>query len=141
MLAFFEQVVAPEERARVCKIELLDELEEWRMLLNHYCVTLAVTDEGDTPMFADVALRKPLKRPPLDAILSSPASPPTATRTSSAGPPLNNTFDEADEALYATAKARFWREVGAFNASVEHCMQATVASQAAQLHRTESAAL
>ena len=98
MLAFFEQVVAPEERARVCKIELLDELEEWRMLLNHYCVTLAVTDEGDTPMFADVALRKPLKRPPLDAILSSPASPPTATRTSSAGPPLNDTFDEADEA-------------------------------------------
>ncbi len=54
---------------------------------------------------------------------------------------LKGIVDEADEALYATAKARFWREVGAFNASVEHCMQATVASQAAQLRRTESAAL
>ena len=55
---------------------------------------------------------------------------------------LKGIVDEADEALYATAKARFWREVGAFNASVEHCMQATVASQAAQLRRsTESAVL
>ena len=67
------------------------------MLLNHYAVTLAVTDEGDAQIFADVSLRKPLTRPPLDGILGSPARPPTKS-PSAALPPLNDTFDEADEA-------------------------------------------
>ena len=44
MLAFYEQVVTPAERQRVGKIGLLDELEEYRMLLEHYCVLLAVCD-------------------------------------------------------------------------------------------------
>ena len=52
---------------------------------------------------------------------------------------LKGIVDEADDALYATAKARFWREVSLFNASVQQCMQATEASQVAKLHRMESA--
>ena len=110
MLAFFDQVVGPDERARVCRIGLLDELEEWRMLLSHYCVALAVLDDAASPIFGNVTLRRPANTPPLAALATAsngsaangtaanateaePVAVPTMRR-----PPLGDTFDEADEA-------------------------------------------
>ena len=46
MLRYFERIVGEAERARVCKLGLLDELEEWRLLMAHYCIVLAVSDRG-----------------------------------------------------------------------------------------------
>ena len=120
MLAFFDQVVGPDERARVCRIGLLDELEEWRMLLSHYCVALAVLDEAEAPIFGDVTLRRPANTPPLAGLATAAngtaangtaaehasggaaaPSEPVAVQATPAGlrrPPLGDTFDEADEA-------------------------------------------
>jgi O-methyltransferase involved in polyketide biosynthesis len=39
MLQAWEKLVTPEEKARVNKLEMLDEVEEWNMLMSHYCLT------------------------------------------------------------------------------------------------------
>ena len=105
-LAFFDGVVSSEERTRICRIAMLDELEEWRLLLSHYCITLAVKDGPDTSIFGSVELRKPVSQPPLSVLGNSPQpSPPppppplppapssaTATTTYAAN------YDESDSA-------------------------------------------
>ena len=94
MLAYFNNVVGDAERGRVCKIALLDELEEWRLLLSHYCVVLAVKDpEATEPAgavapaggvepaggaLAGLTLQAPVTRPPLVG-LGVGAEPPAAT--------------------------------------------------------------
>ena len=67
-----------DRRRRVERLELLDELEEWRLLLSHYAVALAVRDGrggADAPLGA-LSLRAPVARlfppPPVDA-----ADPPS----------------------------------------------------------------
>ena len=42
MLTAFQEFVTAEELLRVNKIERLDEVEEWNMLMQHYCITVAV---------------------------------------------------------------------------------------------------
>ena len=34
------------ERIRIEKLEMFDEFEEWQLLQNHYCLTLAKRGEG-----------------------------------------------------------------------------------------------
>lgn len=109
MLQFFDVVLSAEERQRVCRLEMLDELEEWRMLLSHYCLTVAVTDapaDGQPTLFDDVALRTPIVRPPLEAILSAArdmTDQPAAgvaerSRAPTVGAPLEPlSVNEADE--------------------------------------------
>ena len=60
------------------KIAMLDELEEWQLLLSHYCVLLAVSDDTSAPIFGSIALDKPVGAPPL-------ASLPSVDREGSAG--------------------------------------------------------
>lgn len=43
MLHWYERVLPRAERQRVERLEWLDELEEWRLLLTHYCFVLAHT--------------------------------------------------------------------------------------------------
>ena len=89
LLAFFDEVVAAPERARVCRLELLDELEEWRLLLSHYSITLAVSDrggaadggaaDGGSPIFAGIGVRVPVSRaypPAPEGGMQPPAIPP-----------------------------------------------------------------
>lgn len=114
MLAFFDEVVGPEERQRVCRLSLLDELEEWRMLMSHYCFVLAVKEAPDgPPLFGELQLRAPVLQPPFEA--TSRAAPRAvaigdeddhpqadalgAGRSSrQQAPPLGGPyFDEADE--------------------------------------------
>ena len=100
LLGYHAEVLSDEERARVSSLEPLDELEEWRLLMAHYCVVLAVKDagvggegggggdaEGGTEaLFGDLLLRAPVLRPfpaastPLGRgpgpLLRRPLSPP-----------------------------------------------------------------
>ena len=46
LLGYYSEVVSADERARVSSLEPLDELEEWRLLMAHYCIVLAVKDAG-----------------------------------------------------------------------------------------------
>lgn len=44
MNAVYERLLDPAENARVEKIEIFDELEEWYLIQAHYCLVIAVTD-------------------------------------------------------------------------------------------------
>ena len=70
VLEYYAAAVAGGERARVERLELLDELEEWRLLLSHYAVALAVRGGADAPLGA-LSLRAPVAR------LFPPPSPPS----------------------------------------------------------------
>jgi hypothetical protein len=41
MLQAWDTLVSPAEKRRVSKLEIFDEVEEWNMLMSHYCVTTA----------------------------------------------------------------------------------------------------
>ena len=112
MLPFFDSVVCEEERRRVCRIAMLDELEEWRLLLSHYCVALAVNDDiaahdesAASPLFDSVALRKPVLLAPLVMLggrdeQDAAASPAAAASQAASAqmPPLGDmVFREEDE--------------------------------------------
>ena len=43
----FEHWLAQQEQERVARLEMLDEVEEWRLLARHYCVAWAWGDGGD----------------------------------------------------------------------------------------------
>ena len=42
MLQAYDQLVSKDEKLRVAKLEIFDEVEEWNMLMSHYCLTTAV---------------------------------------------------------------------------------------------------
>jgi len=80
LLEYYERVLSADERGRVASLELLDEVEEWSMLMQHYCAVLAVRDVeggGGLPdggeggagegaaqlLFAQLLLRAPVGRP------------------------------------------------------------------------------
>lgn len=46
MLDAFKRLFSPDEAIRLNRIEFLDETEEWSMLMQHYCVAVAVADVG-----------------------------------------------------------------------------------------------
>ena len=46
MYKVYSELIGEEERKRVEKIEWLDEIEEWKMILEHYCVVLAFQDKS-----------------------------------------------------------------------------------------------
>jgi tRNA wybutosine-synthesizing protein 4 len=41
MLESYRELISPEDKARVAKLEIFDEIEEWEMLMSHYCLTVA----------------------------------------------------------------------------------------------------
>ena len=43
----FEHWLAQQERERVARLEMLDEVEEWRLLARHYCVAWAWGEGGE----------------------------------------------------------------------------------------------
>ncbi|KAL3928342.1 MAG: hypothetical protein SGPRY_002425 [Prymnesium sp.] len=71
MYSWFETVFTSEERRRIRSLELLDELEEFQLLLRHYCVLLAIKDDQDAPVFSSMKLSIPLSRPPLEAAMEA----------------------------------------------------------------------
>ena len=42
MLAAYDSVIPQELKVRVARLELFDEIEEWSLLMSHYCLTTAV---------------------------------------------------------------------------------------------------
>jgi hypothetical protein len=47
MLSLYHSLVSPAEKIRINKIEMLDEVEEWEMLMAHYCVSIGI--KGGSP--------------------------------------------------------------------------------------------
>ena len=45
MLMAYERFVDQRERRRIERIELLDEMEEWQLIMQHYCVVIAAVGE------------------------------------------------------------------------------------------------
>ncbi len=41
MISAYERVISTDEKRAINKIEMLDEIEEWSMIMNHYCITVA----------------------------------------------------------------------------------------------------
>jgi hypothetical protein len=42
MLSIYTHLIPPSEKTRINKIEMLDEVEEWEMLMSHYCVSMGI---------------------------------------------------------------------------------------------------
>ena len=45
LVRIFEQFLPPEERLRTQSLEWLDEVEEWNLIMEHYCLTVAYKTE------------------------------------------------------------------------------------------------
>ena len=45
------ELVPDEEKQRVCKLEILDEVEELVMIQEHYCLTFSFTVESDLELW------------------------------------------------------------------------------------------
>jgi len=41
LLYTYNRFISQEQKAKVSKIEIFDELEEWNLLMSHYCLTLS----------------------------------------------------------------------------------------------------
>ena len=41
------RICLPQDKARVERLELFDEFEEWHMIQDHYCIVVAVNEESD----------------------------------------------------------------------------------------------
>ena len=41
MAAAFRDVISPRDHQRISRLEIFDELEEWEMIMSHYCLSLA----------------------------------------------------------------------------------------------------
>lgn len=53
-----DQCVSKEEMARIAKLEMLDELEEWHMISAHYCIAWAYKTKDFADHFDNVMLRQ-----------------------------------------------------------------------------------
>lgn len=54
MNVVYKEKLNKEERARIEKLEIFDEFEEWEMLQHHYCLCLGkrmITEETDAKIF------------------------------------------------------------------------------------------
>ena len=58
LLSLYGRALSAGERARVEKLEMLDELEEWNLMLAHYCAVLALKGT----MLAGIRLHQTIKR-------------------------------------------------------------------------------
>lgn len=47
MLEVYDKYVDGEERRRAERIEFLDELEEWHLIMSHYCLSYACKGSPD----------------------------------------------------------------------------------------------
>ena len=47
MDTIYERLIDEDEKRRVAKIELLDEFEEWHMIMRHYCIVCASFDKSE----------------------------------------------------------------------------------------------
>ena len=43
MLQAFNDLISGKEKSRIHSVEIFDEIEEWQMIMEHYCLTLAAT--------------------------------------------------------------------------------------------------
>lgn len=51
MLQAYNNIISKEEKQRVSRLELLDEIEEWELLMNHYSLSIAVKGPEDFTNF------------------------------------------------------------------------------------------
>lgn len=52
MLTFFNQILSQETRKRICSKELLDEIEEWNLIMSHYCLTISTLSSNSSNDFS-----------------------------------------------------------------------------------------
>eukprot|EP01130_Rhizamoeba_saxonica_P005024 TRINITY_DN2025_c0_g1_i2.p1 TRINITY_DN2025_c0_g1~~TRINITY_DN2025_c0_g1_i2.p1 ORF type:complete len:168 (-),score=23.85 TRINITY_DN2025_c0_g1_i2:41-544(-) len=58
MNAIYNNLLDLEENRRANRIEMLDELEEWILILQHYCIILAANDKNNTGMWDNISLTR-----------------------------------------------------------------------------------
>lgn len=59
MNAISDRLLGRDELARLNRIEMFDEVEEWRLTQAHYCIVLATTDASKSGIWADLSLIQP----------------------------------------------------------------------------------
>ncbi|KAG8467094.1 hypothetical protein KFE25_000410 [Diacronema lutheri] len=101
MLHWYEHVLPRAERQRVERVEWLDELEEWKLLLSHYCFVLAALphEVGAHSGWA-AGLDWATARPAIGADVAPPpppraAAPPATSIAASCGRSANDRPDRA----------------------------------------------
>lgn len=60
MMAAYETVITPQQRERANQCEMLDEIEEWVLIMRHYCFVVAATGSAIAEWFCSVGPRSPL---------------------------------------------------------------------------------
>lgn len=61
MAAVFRDIISPRDRQRIGRLEIFDELEEWDMIMGHYCLTLVSLGVGASSPLAQVKLNPSLR--------------------------------------------------------------------------------
>ncbi|KAI9314464.1 S-adenosyl-L-methionine-dependent methyltransferase [Dichotomocladium elegans] len=71
-----DKYLDPKDLARIARLEMLDELEEWRLLSAHYCVAWAYKSANAKDAYADIGLGKRKKKERFSTISLSRNTPP-----------------------------------------------------------------
>jgi tRNA wybutosine-synthesizing protein 4 len=61
MATVFRDIISPRDRQRIGRLEIFDELEEWDMIMSHYCLTLVSLGVGVSSPLAQVKLNPSLR--------------------------------------------------------------------------------
>lgn len=48
MLSIYNSLIPQSEKIRINRIEMLDEVEEWELLMSHYCVSMGIKGGVET---------------------------------------------------------------------------------------------
>jgi hypothetical protein len=65
MLSVYDNYISIEERRRVARLEIFDEIEEWQMLMSHYSLTISVKGAILLSVFPEPIKAEALKFLPL----------------------------------------------------------------------------
>jgi tRNA wybutosine-synthesizing protein 4 len=45
MLSLYKEMLDPRDRRRIEMLEMLDEFEEWNLIMSHYCISVGIKDK------------------------------------------------------------------------------------------------
>lgn len=65
MLSVYDNYISIEERRRIARLEIFDEIEEWQMLMSHYSLTIAINGTLLLSVFPEPVKAEALKFLPL----------------------------------------------------------------------------
>ena len=56
MLSIYNSLIPITEKNRINRIEMLDEIEEWELLMSHYCVSMGIKGGNEATREAMIGL-------------------------------------------------------------------------------------